>query len=99
VTLAMLIALMVPVPSNSHSWYPYECCGGNDCGPVLSMSLREDGSRWIMIETLIGIVSGVFPKDFPIRPSPDGKAHACLMKGNALYGGDRPLCLFLPGDV
>jgi hypothetical protein len=93
-TMLFLIALMAsaiynPIGLYAHDWYPSECCGGMDCGPIVHITMLPDGNRQITITNRVGVeISAVFPKDFPIRQSPDGKEHACVgyMK--------KPLCLY-----
>ncbi len=66
-----------------HSWYPAECCGGQDCHPVSCESLveTEDGVRWGEL---------VF-KGEQIRASQDGGCHVCYGLGEPT----KPFCVFI----
>ena len=71
-----------------HSWYPSNCCSGQDCFPVLCSSLKQilngaieyttDWYQWIFSNSMIHI-------------SPNDQCHVCIYQGN-------PRCVFLtPG--
>ena len=64
-----------------HSWYPQECCSGNDCKPVPCGDILpiEGGYMWNGLTFLNKIV----------KSSPDGLCHVCHL-------GERTFCLFLP---
>jgi hypothetical protein len=78
----------------AHEWYPHECCDENDCAVVISMEGWPDGIR--RLETKHGVV--FVPRGYEARPSPDGKAHACMKKvgPESAPQGFEILCLFLP---
>jgi hypothetical protein len=87
--LLFLIALTACAPSSAHEWYPMDCCGGLDCGPILNITMYPNGNRLITIKNGSGVEkTAVFPKNFPIRLSPDGKEHACIGYANL------PICLY-----
>ncbi len=78
-----------------HSDYPRECCHNLDCGEIVTnIRNMEDGSRYITIKLINGqYLHAIFPKEFPILPALDNRDHACIGWQN------RPICLFLNGDV
>lgn len=83
----MIIA--TPVTVNAHSWYPSDCCSGQDCAPVTHV-LRVEGGVWLT--TLHG--TAFAPHNFAWRPSQDAQMHACmrpLAEGN---GKMELLCAF-----
>lgn len=78
-----------------HSWYPPECCGGQDCRPTAPCT-QENGRP--------GLIDG----DKCIEPdwskvhepaSPDGQYHICTMHWFDAGGAPHTeqLCIFRPG--
>jgi hypothetical protein len=70
--LLALAAAAAPSLALAHSWYPLECCSGQDCHPVPCETLREnrDGS----------LTYTPTSNDFEarkIRPSQDAHCHIC----------------------
>lgn len=63
-------------PANGHNGYPPECCGGNDCAPVVKVEVIN-GVKWVHTKHGKGQV-GPRTKD---RTSPDLGEHACLVAG------------------
>ncbi len=64
-----------------HSWYPWQCCGGEDCHPVPCEQINEhaDGSYdWHGI------------KFKTAQPSQDASCHVCVRKYD-----QEGLCLFI----
>ena len=78
----------------AHDWYPHECCHDEDCAVVVSLFRLHDGR--LRIETARGVA--LAPVGFNVRPSPDGKAHACLRHVGPPneHRGWVVICLFLP---
>ena len=100
--LAALLAASFPSPSAPHDWYPIECCSGMDCAPVDKVEIisgqhaiasmfappaNASVPSSMVVTTKHGTV--VVPQNFKMRESPDGQAHACIVKG-------RLVCLFMP---
>lgn len=54
--------------------YPSDCCGGNDCAPIITMVRLPNGD--MVVTTKHG--TKVFPKDFPWRYFESSKSHACF---------------------
>jgi hypothetical protein len=81
----------------AHSWYPPECCNGEDCGVVTLLEELDDGQIRVTTESGFAIV----PRGFSTRLSPDLRAHACLRPdGPAVeQRGWVVVCLFLPANV
>ena len=82
--------------ANAHSWYPYDCCAGDDCEPVDSMSpLLKDGAPQWVITSKRGTVS--VPRDFPMRESQDGRMHVCTEYNE--WGDLMVKCIFAPPNM
>jgi hypothetical protein len=82
--------LLWPAPAGSHDWYPWDCCSGMDCAPVVRTERLPGG--FVSLTTKQGTV--VVPPGFQRRPSQDEKEHACMRPDD--HGGMRPLCYFVP---
>lgn len=71
---AIVILLRIITPALGHSWYPPECCSGEDCRPLADHEVADyvrpmpDG-RWYIVKwnTVVDM------KDW----SPDNKFHIC----------------------
>jgi hypothetical protein len=87
---ATLVVLAAALPdARAHDWYPYECCGSNDCGPAESVVRRDDGSYLVTLRGMTVVVPWWFR---PWRNSPDGQVHICV---RTLMGiGPVVLCAF-----
>lgn len=85
---AWALLLCLTGMAGAHSWYPIECCSGQDCQPVSVDDLVEqsDGS-WKYLPTGL-----VFPKE-TIRPSQDRHFHVCIGRHSFNFG--KPLCAFV----
>lgn len=83
-TVAAIFMLIAIASAIGHSWYPPECCGGNDCSEI-----DEARVRVVQGGYMVDGKSYVAHKD--VRPSPDGKYHACFWP----YP-DRLHCFFAP---
>lgn len=96
VCTAFIIHVIVTGKAFGHSWYPADCCHEQDCAEVLSSTSSWIGApgnalvppEWV-VTTKFG--SGVVPADIKRRPSPDGRAHACIVAGKVI-------CIFLPTE-
>ena len=84
----LLFLLLTTVPATSHSWYPLDCCGGDDCHPVECHELTIlDGPR-VLYRAHAKVVI-----EFPpvtVRSSPDGSCHVCYQKNYYI-----PFCVFI----
>jgi hypothetical protein len=73
--------------ARAHSWYPYECCAGNDCAPVKSEFVKEQSGGFVFT---IHPNSHPMAKGWPearqffvpyrdLKASPDGEWHLCIV--------------------
>jgi hypothetical protein len=88
--------LLLSESAMAHLWYESECCDDEDCSVVLRKLARSDG---VLITTSQG--TALFPFDFPIRSSQDGREHACMGKGlptDEGYPTKEPICLYKPPE-
>ena len=91
IILGLVIIAALGLTSNrakAHSWYPSECCGGNDCAPALEARVVPEG---LIVRTIHGVV--MIPASYEYRQSKDGRIHACMQKEN---GEAKLLCAFRP---
>lgn len=72
----------------AHSWYPPQCCGGQDCHPVQCKELIPQDNGTVKYK------DKTFRKD-QVMGSPDGLCHVCIM-GEGVEAGGYPMCTFLP---
>lgn len=66
--------------AHTHSWFPQECCGGNDCQEITEW--KEWNTEQWYISTKIN--SAIISKKFLIRPSQDQKKYICIAN-NKVY--------------
>jgi hypothetical protein len=71
---AATLALILPV--QAHSWYPVECCSGQDCHETDLVTELPDGTAKVQVGSDIVIV----PRSLKRRSSPDGHYHLCYRK-------------------
>jgi len=70
----------------AHSWYPADCCSGEDCRPVPASDLRElDKGEWLYIPLAL-----VYQKR-QVFPSQDSNYHVCYTR----WWPKASLCLFI----
>jgi hypothetical protein len=74
VLLATTIATILP--AQAHSWYPMECCSGQDCHEADRVTELPDGSANVQV----GSETIVVPRSLKRRASPDGHYHLCYRK-------------------
>ena len=93
--LAGALGLIAARPACAHDWYPHECCHNEDCAVVTQLERLPDGTLLVETQNAVGTVA----RSIAIRPSPDGRAHACLRQiGSDLeHRGWIVVCLFIPG--
>ena len=87
--------------AHGHSWYPQECCHDQDCEEAEETSPPSDDYSRTLKGKKTGTVVNV-PRNFPSRPSQDGKTHMCVMGGSGYFmpkGEPLLLCVFLPPEV
>jgi hypothetical protein len=89
----MFAALVASIlPAEAHSWYPLECCSGQDCHEVDSVTELPDGNAKVQV----GNDSVLVPRSLKRRPSPDGHYHLCYRK----WGGATFVhCFFEPAQA
>lgn len=89
--MAALMAWGVPTDqARAHEWYPWDCCSGFDCAPVLRVEVQPDAS--LVVTSRHGTVA--VPAGFQRRESQDARMHVCMRPG--ADGIMQPICLFLP---
>lgn len=85
--IVLIVAMMIPQPAQAHSWYPWECCAGNDCAEVSPLAVKETQAGYVFT-----IVPGHHPmwpaskaepltilvRHNKLKPSPDGLWHICI---------------------
>lgn len=71
--LSCLFITLFSTLCQAHSWYPYSCCGGQDCHPVACESISEtkDGYEY---KSALGTVY----KFKTAQPSLDNHCHVCI---------------------
>jgi hypothetical protein len=87
--LALAIGLIAPAAG--HSWYPLECCSGEDCHETDSVTEMPDGSAQVQV----GSDSIVVPRSLKRRKSPDEHYHVCYGKNRESYV---VYCFFQPAQ-
>jgi hypothetical protein len=98
------LAAVVPglhAPARAHSWYPHECCSGEDCAPVDNIAWlvpAGGGLPQLVVTSKHG--TAVVPRDFPVRQSKDSRMHVCLQHSPTDPFSDiTVLCLFMPPSM
>jgi hypothetical protein len=76
--------------ARAHSWYPRQCCGGEDCRKVDKIDLLPSGDMVMHV----GWIEVVVPRNFVKQPSQDADAHVCMSIATGTF---RPVCVFMPG--
>lgn len=78
----------------AHSWYPQECCNGQDDCHVVEL-VKSDKEGFTVKD---GMMEVIVPKTFPHRNSEDGDYHLCYDQAAwRIYHDFRPFCFFIPG--
>jgi hypothetical protein len=82
--------VLLSEPTAAHSWYPKECCSGNDCAPVEKATwLVPTGAGLPQLVVTSGVGTAIVPHNFPVRDSKDGRMHVCIQDVWVI-------CLFIP---
>jgi hypothetical protein len=77
-------------PAGAHTWYPKECCSGQDCAPVEKATwLIPAGGGLPQLVVTSSIGTAIVPHDLPVRDSKDGRMHVCIQDVWVI-------CLFVP---
>lgn len=76
-----IMALALSWQVKAHSWYPPECCSGQDCAEITHIDLKKG---------TVSTKHGTAPITASTKrlESKDNKSHACIL-------GGRTICLFL----
>lgn len=91
--LMLILVSASAAAAYAHSWYPVECCGGQDCMKVDRVEKTPDGG----MRMFAGSVQVQVPKGFTQRPSRDNDTHVCIREnGDGSYA---PRCVFIPAGV
>lgn len=80
---AIVMAVMTVPRAHAHSWYPIECCSGDDCAEIAASRVRVT-ARGYVIDGKHVVPYG------EVRQSPDGRFHACFPTADWLR------CFFAP---
>jgi hypothetical protein len=84
-TIIWLVAAVVlsSAQVGAHSWYPKECCSGNDCAPVEKATwLVPVGGGLPQLVVTSGVGTAIVPNNFPVRDSKDGRTSASKTCGS-----------------
>ena len=93
-----LLAAGPAFPAHAHSWYPADCCSGEDCAPVeaLAWVTPADAEQpRLVVTTARG--QAIIPYGFPVKPSQDSRMHVCMMYDH--FGEMTVLCVFMPANM
>ena len=90
----MILASAVSIPAHTHSWYPRECCSGEDCAPVEHIE-RVPGTGRLLITSRHG--KAILGEASQRRESPDGRAHVCMRADE--FGAIWIVCFFAPRSM
>lgn len=78
--------------AQAHSWYPTECCSGQDCAPIdLNQTPKEENGGFTLQD---GSHRHIAYKD--VRSSPDGKWHLCESKYQPNLADRHIYCVYGP---
>lgn len=81
VYLSLIVLIISTTAVLGHSWYPSDCCSGQDCFPVPCSQLIENGEGNWLWDNL------VFLKE-KVKPSLDNLCHVCI-------SNNVPRCAFI----
>lgn len=87
-SVSLCILLFIASAAFAHSWYPFGCCGDQDCRPVPCEELVEDKDGWLYVPT------GNHFHPTQVSPSQDRHCHVCLGRPDG-----RSLCAFIVPSV
>lgn len=73
--------------TEAHSWYPFVCCGGQDCHPVPCSDLINTGKDYVY--------HGIHFLKEQVQPSLDNQCHVCISNENILNATPIPHCAFI----
>ena len=101
--LGLILGLMA-LPLFAHGWYDPDCCGGQDCAPIPSLSVTAGPDGWhVRLKpgehpmVTRGPIDAVVPYD-EARPSRDGHFHACVrdQSSPSAVMAEPVICLYVP---
>lgn len=98
VLAACSVLIVLASRARAHSFYDQECCSGQDCAPVEKVEYvagalyngppgQVDPLPVMVVTTRHGMAA--VPRNMKVRPSPDGRLHACILNG-------RLICIYVP---
>ena len=94
-----IFLLLLSTQSQSHSWYPYDCCSDSDCWPMGEDSDAKEPDPSI-VPGGYRLTDGTFVAEQNTRKSRDGRYHICRqygkLNGALIKPSDKPVCLFVP---
>lgn len=78
----------------SHSWYPANCCSGQDCEPIPVDAVEEVAEGWHIrfVSPRFGLIDETVRRA-EARHSEDGGFHGCWRKDET---APRTICFFAP---
>ena len=90
VFVVWVLSLSAARRAHAHSWYPIECCNGQDCHPIACDSITEtkEGHVW----------HGLLFEEAKVKASKDGQCHVCAGEEQQEDGTSvpkYPRCLFI----
>jgi hypothetical protein len=87
-SLSIAASVLVSSQAYAHSWYPHDCCHGQDCRPVPCDEL---------VETRYGLMwrGVVLFSETQVRPSLDQFCHVCAKEQKGTIIPYLPLCVFV----
>jgi hypothetical protein len=88
-------AALWQAPAAAHSWYPLDCCSGEDCAPVentMWVVPAGGGTPRLAVTSKHG--TAIVPVGFPVRVSRDDHMHVCMQFDP--FGAMEVICLFMP---
>lgn len=99
--LALVLSLFISA-AHAHSWYPPECCSGQDCRPVpRSEAQYDDRGLWIVINGTWRLMPLEKIRE---QPSPDSEFHVCFSQYSPPMSTQPPpaptiYCVFVPASM
>ena len=86
--LFCLVLSVVASAAQAHSWYPEQCCRGDDCTVLPGSAVRPSPEGWMLSTT-----GETIPfDDSRVLISPDGRFHQCIFPTEK----HTTQCLFVP---
>jgi hypothetical protein len=86
-----VVLLLLCGTASAHSWYPMQCCGGQDCAPLPDGSVKFTKAGWLITTT------GETIPFADTQQSQDEHFHRCRFDANNMSSATRHGCFFAPG--